>query len=239
MTRNEYLARLDDELRQRGVADAGDIVEEYRQHFEYKLADGRSEAEIAARLGDPAQLAAQFESSGRETPSAVKKGFAMTGLGLVDLLAGLVFLVAAAFGVVLFAAAVCFAATGVCLLLDCSPFSLIPRPSALAFALTLFALAVLTASAAVWYAAFLRQAARAFCRMQRNVRAEFSGSASLPALPLAPQLSSRCARVLRKSVLASLLVFVIGLAAGMALSAALSGTFAFWHAWRWFGYAGH
>ena len=48
------------ELKARGVADAADIEEEYEQHFAFKLADGYSEEEIAAKLGGPAKLAAQF-----------------------------------------------------------------------------------------------------------------------------------------------------------------------------------
>lgn len=56
--KTEFLTRLNDELNRRNVADAADIVEEYAQHFDLKLADGYFEEEIAARLGDPAMLAA-------------------------------------------------------------------------------------------------------------------------------------------------------------------------------------
>lgn len=58
MTKNEFMARLTSELQKRNVADAADVVEEYEQHFAFKLADGYAEEEIAARLGDPAALAA-------------------------------------------------------------------------------------------------------------------------------------------------------------------------------------
>lgn len=58
MTRNEFVTQLTAELQKRDVA-AADVVEEYQQHFAFKLADGYSE-EIAARLGDPVALAAQF-----------------------------------------------------------------------------------------------------------------------------------------------------------------------------------
>lgn len=58
MKKAEFLNRLSDELNKRRVTDAEDIVEEYRQHFDLKLADGFFEEEIAARLGDPAMPAA-------------------------------------------------------------------------------------------------------------------------------------------------------------------------------------
>jgi len=63
MTKNEFMTRLASELRKRNVADAADVTEEYEQHFAFKLADGYSEEEIAARLGKPEELAAQYESA--------------------------------------------------------------------------------------------------------------------------------------------------------------------------------
>lgn len=53
MTRNEFVTQRTAELHKRNVAAAADVVEEYQQHVSFKLADGYSEEEIAARLGDP------------------------------------------------------------------------------------------------------------------------------------------------------------------------------------------
>ena len=52
---------------------AADVVEEYQQHVSFKLADGYSEEEIAARLGDPVALAAQLgeAEAGEKRYSAV------------------------------------------------------------------------------------------------------------------------------------------------------------------------
>ena len=63
MTKHEFMTRLASELRKRNVADAADVTQEYEQHFAFKLADGYSEEEIAAKLGSPEELAAQFEST--------------------------------------------------------------------------------------------------------------------------------------------------------------------------------
>lgn len=74
MTKNEFMAQFAAELKKQNIADAADILEEYEQHFTFKLNDGFSEEEIAARLGTPAELAAQFQpaSPGKEKrPSAV------------------------------------------------------------------------------------------------------------------------------------------------------------------------
>lgn len=53
MTKNEFMTRLMNELHRRNVADAAEVAEEYEQHFAFKLADGYSEEEIAAKLGAP------------------------------------------------------------------------------------------------------------------------------------------------------------------------------------------
>lgn len=84
MTKHEFLNRFSNELNRRGVADAEDIVEEYAQHFAFKQADGYSEEEIAAKLGDPAQLAAQFEQSAAEQSVRGKKAAVVTGLCFLD-----------------------------------------------------------------------------------------------------------------------------------------------------------
>lgn len=73
MTRSEFVTQLTAELHKRNVAAAADVVEEYQQHVSFKLADGYSEEEIAARLGDPVALAAQLgeAEAGEKRHSAV------------------------------------------------------------------------------------------------------------------------------------------------------------------------
>ena len=58
MTKQEYLAQLKNELKHNDISDEDEILSEYEQHFAFKLADGFSEEEIAAKLGAPAQIAA-------------------------------------------------------------------------------------------------------------------------------------------------------------------------------------
>ena len=43
MNKREYLAQLERELKRNHVPDAGEILNEYAQHFAFKLADGYSE----------------------------------------------------------------------------------------------------------------------------------------------------------------------------------------------------
>lgn len=127
MTRNEFMTRLSAELRRNHVADAVDIEEEYEQHFAFKLADGYSEEEIAAKLG------------------------------------ALFFLLLAAWGLVMAAAAVAFAGTAVCLLAGWGMNGLLPPAPywcaamtallifAVCFVLTYIVCAVSTGNVQFWH----------------------------------------------------------------------------------------
>ena len=101
MTKLEFMNKLASELHKRNIADAADVLEEYEQHFAFKLADGYTDEEISARLGDPADLAVQFEPAPQ---GAKRRSAALTWLwlGWVDVFFGL-------FAVLLLALfAVCF-----------------------------------------------------------------------------------------------------------------------------------
>lgn len=70
MTNLEFMPQLERALKKHGAADFEDIMEEYEQHFAFKLADGYSEEEIAAKLGAPEELAQQFAPAAQKKPGA-------------------------------------------------------------------------------------------------------------------------------------------------------------------------
>lgn len=45
MTKLEFMNKLASELHKRNIADTADVLEEYEQHFAFKLADGYTEEE--------------------------------------------------------------------------------------------------------------------------------------------------------------------------------------------------
>lgn len=241
MTKNEFILRLTEALRRQNVADADDVIAEYQQHFAFKLADGYSEEEIAARLGDPAALAAQFAQSGAPEKKSARKPLLAAGLGLADLFAGMFFLLLIAWGVVMAAAALASGTLAVCLVGGLSIGSLIPPipywcGAVMGFAFA--ALAVLLAAGCVYYAAFVRQLMRSFGRFQHNALAEASGRAALPALAIFPQFSARARRRLRSTALIALALFAACFVLGYIACSLSAGTLQFWHAWGWLGYAG-
>ena len=101
MTKNEFLSILNAELINNSIVDVADIVNEYEQHFDFKLADGYSEEEIAAKLGDPAALAAEYEQADGVKPGRGRRITTIIGLSIADMFAGIFFIFLAAWGIVM------------------------------------------------------------------------------------------------------------------------------------------
>jgi len=94
MTRADFMGRLRRGLVGMPTAAAADIASDYETHFEDGAAAGRSEAEVAAALGDPDRLARELRAEAgaqrwhqEKNPSAAAAAvFAVLGLGAIDLL---------------------------------------------------------------------------------------------------------------------------------------------------------
>lgn len=237
MTKSEFMTRLSSELRRKNVVDAADVIEEYEQHFAFKMGDGYAEEEIAARLGDPVALAAQFGETDVPRRASGNRPFVVVGLCIAELFAGLFFLLLAAWEAVMVAAGIAFAGLTVCLLGGWNLYDLIPVMPywcGAILALSLAALAVLIAVGCVYYAAFLRQLVRSFGRFRHNALASASGEATLPPLAIHPQFSAGTRRRLRSVALISLALFAACFVLTYAACGFSAGSPEFWHVWGWF-----
>lgn len=240
MTKNEFMMQLANELHKRNVSDSADIIEEYEQHFSFKLADGYSEEEIAAKLGNPIALAIQFDEPNEKRKNGTKP-FVIAGLCGIDLFAGLFFVLLTAWGVMMVAASLAFAAIAVCLLGNLNIYGLIPTMPywcGVIMAFSFAALSVLFTTGCVYYTAFLRQLIRSFRRFQHNALAAASGKAMLPTLAINPQFSAKVKRRLRSVALVSLVLFAACFILSYIACSLSAGSLEFWHVWGWFGYIG-
>ncbi|WP_298127921.1 DUF1700 domain-containing protein [Brevundimonas sp.] len=94
MTRQEFLRRLRAGLVGLPTTTANEIAADYETHFDDGIAAGRSEAEVAAALGDPDRLARELRAAAvaqrwhqEKNPSAaVAAIFAVLGLGAISIL---------------------------------------------------------------------------------------------------------------------------------------------------------
>ena len=93
MTREAFIARLREGLRGLPPHTVADVVADYETHFADGVAAGRTEAEVADALGDPARLAREVRAEiglkrweeERSPGGAVSAVVAVLGLGAVDL----------------------------------------------------------------------------------------------------------------------------------------------------------
>lgn len=94
MNREAFIARLREGLRGLPPHTVADTIADYEAHFSDGEAAGRSEADIAAALGDPARLARELRAEiglrrweeERSASGAAAAVFAVLGLGALDLL---------------------------------------------------------------------------------------------------------------------------------------------------------
>ena len=94
MTREQFLARLRAGLAGLPPIVIDEIITDHDAHFAEGLAAGRSEAEVAAALGDPGRLARELRAEAglkrwraeRSPSSAAAAVFAVLGLGAIDIL---------------------------------------------------------------------------------------------------------------------------------------------------------
>ncbi len=94
MTRADFLARLKSGLAGMPIGAQADIISDYERHFDDGKAAGRSDAEIAAALGDPDRLARELRAEQglrrwedeRSPSNAAAAVFALVGLGALDII---------------------------------------------------------------------------------------------------------------------------------------------------------
>jgi uncharacterized membrane protein len=138
MTRQDFIARLRAGLRGLPPAAVADIIADYETHFAEARSAGRSEAEVAAALGDPDRLARELRAEAglrrweaeRNPSSAASAVFAVLGLGAIDVLILLPVLLWAA-GTLLgfFVAAMALFGVGAALMIA-GPFVIYAAPTA-------------------------------------------------------------------------------------------------------------
>lgn len=239
MNKQQYLDALQKAFKAANVAEIDDILDEYRQHFDNKLADGYAENEIAAKLDDPKNVASQFAEAQPDRANKTAGALVKFALGFVWIFAGSFFLVLYCFVVVLAAVAVAFLTAGVALLLPSPPafISVPPMPyiCSLIFGIMCLALAVLSAIGAFYCHKYIVSMIRSYNRFNKNTIASVSGEGGvLPPLAVTADVSPVFRRRARKLTIAAAAVFAVCFIAGFTLSAILAGSFEFWHTWGWF-----
>ena len=236
MTKQEYLNELKVQLNKNAVADAEEVLSEYEQHFLFKLADGFTEEEIAAKLGAPAQIAIQFAGLPKEKKrKGGKKTLLVLWLTIIGIFEVMLYGAFLYFIVGLFIGSLVPTALGVELIAGLNFMNILPPMpygGASVLGVSLIALGVMIFLFAFYCFAILRQMVRASLRWRRNMIRE----EALPLLPLNPQFAPKTLRTLRGILLWAVLIFAVTFIAGFAILSLYTHSWGFWHALGWFGY---
>ena len=238
MKKEEYLESLRSALVRLKIADVDDIVAEYSQHFDFKLADGFSEEEIVAKLGSPVVVSGQFaESGGGENKKTTNKTLTYIGLVPVNVWTGIFFWFLGAWNVLLGVFSLACTAGAFMLITTVHLENLIPYMpywNGLLLSFPLLFMSVLSAVGAIHCFLYMKQFFKAYLRWHKNTTAAANGKPVLPPVSKHPQLKPKFKRVLRNIMIVSLIGFGITFIIGYTAAALSAGAFEFWHTWYWF-----
>jgi len=245
MNKNDYLFELEKALREAGVRDCEDIIEEYAEHFKMKTADGYGEEEIAARLAPPEEIAGQFREFGHQgvskTGGMAVRIFTTIGVVFSDVIAAPILIVLYLWVITFGVFALVCAITGVTLAAGLTQLSVgssyinippMPYICSLFIGITIFALAVISAVGTENCRLYVTQLLKKFVRWNKNLLGK-KGPVS-PPLPLHPWITARKRRVLRMMALISLVTFIIALIASIGSMIIEARSIEPWHVWGWF-----
>jgi hypothetical protein len=236
MNKKQYLDALKKELLQSKVTDVDEVLADYEAHFARKAMDGHAEEEIARRLGNPREIAADFlpDAKAQGNAGAGKgRGLVRCALCASDLFAlpffALLFLWAAG---MLAGSAGVFALGGYISLgmTFISAIPVLPLVGGILLGLSIVMLSVLLCVASLWFFMLSSQMTRAYLRWHGN---RWNARHELP-LPVTPQMTGKRLRNTRTIVIVALACLVVLFAAAFLVMSVQAGTPGFWHTWHWF-----
>ncbi|MDP4089948.1 MAG: DUF1700 domain-containing protein [Bacillota bacterium] len=243
MNKQKFLDVLAKDLEKNNVEEIDDIIEQYNEHFSRKLADGFSEEEIALKLGKPEEVAAQYESNADTSASKQANKIPLAiGIGFADIWIVSFFAIVFAWDLALAVLTLAFGFLGICLVVapgfitvtGTVVISYIPYLPGAITGIACIALGVVSAVLTINCYMLAVKLGTAWLRWQKNV---LSGKKNIP-YSVFPLFKNSFKYKLRKVIMISLAVFGVLFVIGFISMALCSGRIEFWHAWRWFNYAG-
>lgn len=238
MTKQQFLDELTKSLNVIKIHDIEEIIAEYRQHFDFRLADGYSEEETCAKLGDPKTIARQYadigDKGGRNSGKSI---LVASGVYLADIFVYSFFVLFAAWIIALGTLSISCFALFAALIGNFNIYSLVPSmPYICKLLMSLPALSLSALSAIGTYYCFmcLKQSHKAFIRLHRNVIASSRQKPVLPAISAYPKIQVATKRKLRMLLYISLMLFGISLVTAYIVCSLAAGSLEFWHVWKWF-----
>lgn len=166
MNKKEFLDELRKELKKNNVSDIEEIIEEYDNHFNYKLEEGRTEEEIAKKLSPPQEIAKEFMEN-KPTNTKSDKSIKILGITLLSIPSIMLYILL--WGCVILIACTSLATllVGICLITTLIPESIIPNiayGTSLFLGISFLGLSILCAIATYYLNCYVVQWSKVYCR---------------------------------------------------------------------------
>ena len=237
MKQTEFIKLLAKTLNENKVIDIEEIVEEYNDHYEYKLLDGYTEDEISKKLGNPTDLASQYETSDITQSESSHKVLIYTGLLFGDIFMAMFYIILISWIIVSSAFSVVNFAIFGTLFIGVIPFSwfpVIPYWCGAILSISLLSLGVFMIVVTYYSYLYLKQVFKSYKRFHNNSINQVCHRPTLPSISSTPILNKKTSRLVRKVIQLSLTTFAVSFILGYVVCSITSGNIEFWHAFGWF-----
>ena len=232
MNKNEFIIILRKELNKLNVKEIDEIIEDFEEHFEFKLEEGKTEAEIVKKMGDPQDIAKEYANQEEDYKKRHNKTI-IVGLGLIDIIMFLIFTFMWLSVLVIATFTISSLALAFCLITTINMGGLIPDMpylSSLIFGLSSLGMVLLSAIGTIYLTLYLKQWVRVYLRWHKNVL----NNNIYPTLSMHPKLSKKTASTMKLLLMLGMIIFFTMVTLGYIVSAILAQHFEFWHIWDWF-----
>lgn len=232
MNKLEFIQKLKAELLANQVPDIEEIIADFEEHFAYKLEEGKTEAEILRKIGNPSDIARDYQVFSKPEKES-KKGFIRVWLIFMDMFVALSFLLFWISVLVLGVFTVTLFVLGILLLTSLNIMNIIPPMPYLGsflLALSIFGLTVVSGIGTFYLGLYVIQWQKVYIRYRKNLLNNFI----YPPLSMHPKLSKKVSSKLKLLNMLGIVVLVAAFTLGYLVNSLFANSFEFWHVWGWF-----
>lgn len=232
MTREEFILQLSNELKKYKVQDIDEIIIDFEEHFSFKLEEGKTEEEVARKIGNPIDIAKDYLNQAK-TNKDKGKGVVKLGLIIIDFFVYLMFFIMWMSVFILGVFAVTMLTLGVLLVTATNIADLLPSMpyiSSLIIGISSIALAIISSIGTIFLALYIIQWQKVYLRWRKNLL----NNNIYPTLSKHPKLLKRTTSMLKLINMVGIIIFVATFTIGYLVSVLLAKSFEFWHVWNWF-----
>jgi len=232
MNKNEFINELKAELIKNKISDIEDIIEEYEEHFAFKIDEGKSEEEIAIKLGEPKTIAKEYFLC---SPSSNKlqRSLIASGLIFIDFFVGLLYVLLWGCVIVMGTFTISCIIAGFLMITTINIAGLIPTMpylGSLVFGISLLGLAVISFTATFYMFLYSKQWGKSYTRWHKNML----NNNIYPSVSKQPKLTKKTAYKIKLLTMVGLYVFVASFIVAFVILTIYTGQIGFWHELNWF-----